>query len=128
MGRLLAYCAKQALLGEKVDVVNCEKAVITGTRRFTIEKYKHALSRGTYWGPHYPRRPDLFLKRIARGMIPYRVEKGELAMKRLMFYLGVPEEFKDKKMETVKPASISKLPTLKYMTIQDLCHELGRKE
>ncbi len=29
LGRLASFAAKKALLGEKIDVINCEKAVIS---------------------------------------------------------------------------------------------------
>ena len=38
-GRLASYAAKQALLGEKVDIINSEKACITGSKPQILEKY-----------------------------------------------------------------------------------------
>ena len=46
LGRLATYVAKKALLGEKVDIVNCEKAVITGNKKSIFEKYKQRNERG----------------------------------------------------------------------------------
>jgi len=38
LGRMVSYVAKKALLGEKVDIVNCEKAVITGNGAQGLQK------------------------------------------------------------------------------------------
>ena len=43
IGKLATVAAKHALIGEKVDVVNCEKACITGSKRDILEKYKKKL-------------------------------------------------------------------------------------
>lgn len=32
LGRLASFAAKQALLGEEIVIVNCEKVIITGNR------------------------------------------------------------------------------------------------
>ena len=40
LGRMAAVVAKQALLGEDINIVNCEKAVITGDKVSNYEKYK----------------------------------------------------------------------------------------
>ena len=32
LGRLSSFAAKQLLLGEEVDIVNCEEAVLSGKR------------------------------------------------------------------------------------------------
>ena len=37
MGRLASYVAKQALQGEEISIVNCNKVLITGNKKF-IEK------------------------------------------------------------------------------------------
>ncbi len=41
LGRLSTVIAKQLLKDEKVFVVNCEKAVISGNPRYTTGKYSH---------------------------------------------------------------------------------------
>jgi len=33
LGRLGTYVAKKALLGNKIDIVNCENSVVTGNRK-----------------------------------------------------------------------------------------------
>ena len=45
LGRLASYAAKLALSGEKITVVNCEKAVISGARKKLFAHYLHKRSR-----------------------------------------------------------------------------------
>ena len=48
LGRLASFAAKHALLGENVDIVNCESAVITGNKKRTFSSEKRTfLSRIT---------------------------------------------------------------------------------
>ena len=128
LGRIGTVVAKRALLGEKIDIVNCEKAVMTGSKEDILQKYRARRARGqTNQGPFIPRRPDMFVRRMIRGMLPYKQAKGRDAFERVMCYLGIPEEFKDKETETIKNANISKIPTLKYMTVKEICKEMGAK-
>ncbi len=123
LGRMVSYVAKKALLGEKVDIVNCEKAVITGNKKSIFEKYKQRNERGPRptKGPFIPKMPDRFVRRCIRGMLPYKQEKGRKAFKRVMCYIGIPDEFKDKKTETIENCNVSKVPSLKYVYISEIC-------
>jgi large subunit ribosomal protein L13 len=126
VGRLATTAAKQALLGEKVDIVNCEKAVISGSRPNILAKYKQKRNRATVAkGPYLSKMPDRFIRRIIRGMLPYKNTKGELAFERVMCYIGVPSDLQGKKFDTIKNASIHTKELVKYMTVADLCQELG---
>lgn len=128
VGRLASFAAKQALLGEAVDIVNCEKAMMTGDRKWILKEYARKMQIGTYnKGPFTVRMPDRFVKRIIRGMLPYKQEKGRSALGRIKCYIGVPERFKDKKLETVGHVNISKVPNLKYISIGELCRHMGAK-
>ena len=130
LGRLATYAAKKALLGEKVDIVNCEKAVITGDKKSVFEKYKKRNERGTRptKGPFIPKMPDRFVRRCIRGMLPYKQEKGIKAFKRVMCYIGMPDEFKDKKIEKLESFNISKVQNLKYVSVDNICRSMkGRK-
>jgi len=60
-------------------------------------------------------------------MLPYKQKKGLDAFKRVMCWIGVPGEFKDKKMETVEGASVFKMQNLKYLKVGDICKFLGKK-
>jgi len=128
VGRLSTYVAKQALLGEKVDIINCEKAVISGERREIIGKYKQRWNRTTIRkGPYLPRMPDRFLRRIIRGMLPHKQEKGLVAYKRILCYQGIPPEFEGKQYQKVPSAHLSERQPRNTVKISDICQELGAK-
>lgn len=121
VGRLASYTAKAALLGNKVDIINCEKAVITGKKNFVVQSYKEKYKRGeVFKGPFMSRSPDRFVRRIIRGMLPYKNYRGKMAYKNIMCYIGTPDSLKEKKTINLKTASISKVPNLNYMTVKKL--------
>jgi len=127
-GRLATYVAKQALNGETVDIINVESIIFTGSKSDILKKQMQRTIRGhPYKGPFYERREDRFFKRLIRGMLPYKQERGRLALKRIKCHVGVPDEFKDKKAETVPSADISKTKTLKYVRLGEICRLIGKK-
>ncbi len=125
LGRMATFVAKKALLGEEVDVVNCENAVITGDKNLIVNKYMQRVRRGVpFRGPHFPSGEEAVVKRTIRGMLPHKQHKGLVALKRVKCYKGIPEQFKDKKAETVDFANISKSSMVKYITVDELCRLL----
>ncbi len=128
LGRLASYAAKQALLGESIDIINCENAIITGNKKRTLKDYKEKLHRGSKTrGPFACRRPDMFVKRTIRGMLPYRKENGKKALKRIKCYIGVPDQFKDKKVEKLEKMDVVKLSVAKYINVKEICRMMGGK-
>lgn len=128
VGRFATIAAKKAILGEEVHIVNCEKAVISGSKSYLMADYKNKREMGNpRKGPIYDRSSDRFVRRMIRGMMNHRSPRGKAAFARLKCYVGVPAELKDKKFETIKEANASKLPTLKYMKIGEICKLLGAK-
>ena len=129
LGRLGSYAARKALHGDSIDVVNSEYIIVSGKKNVILKKYKHKLERGMpTTGPFVFRREDMFVKRSIRGMLPYKQEKGLKAYKRIKCYIGVPEDFKNKKIEKVEKIDLNNSGILNYMTVKDLCKEMGRKE
>ncbi len=128
VGRIGTFAAKQALLGNTINVFNCEKAVISGRPAAVKAKYHHDIfGRGRpRTGPFPSRMPDRFVRRIIRGMLGHRRGRGKDAYGRVMCYIGVPVAFKDKKLVKVAKES-SALPSLRYQTIGELCVSLGGK-
>lgn len=100
-GRLASVVAKQLLQGEHIVVINAEKAVLSGDRYSLIQEYKERLglrtSSAPWKGPLHPRQPDRMLRRIIRGMVPWKKHRGRQAMKRLRVYTGSPEKLKIKR-------------------------------
>ena len=127
MGRMATHVAKAALKGEKVVVVNCEKAVITGNKAFLFSDYKRKKDMGTYKGPITKRLPEHFVKRAIRGMIPYKLPKGRTAYENIKCFRGIPEKYKDEKLTTIETCNSSKLPNSKYIFVKDVCKNLGAK-
>ncbi|MEK6847980.1 MAG: 50S ribosomal protein L13 [Nanoarchaeota archaeon] len=99
MGRLASYAAKQALLGEEIVILNCEKVIITGSRKDIMEKFESRRKKigSGQKGPKYSRLAHLIVKRAVRGMLSHRSGRGKEAFRRIKCYQGVPEEFKDAK-------------------------------
>ncbi|MBU4242076.1 MAG: 50S ribosomal protein L13, partial [Nanoarchaeota archaeon] len=53
MGRVAATAAKKALEGEKVDIINSEKAIISGKRSTVVARFRQQRNRGgPYHGPY----------------------------------------------------------------------------
>jgi len=129
-GRLASFTAKTALLGSKVFVVNSESAVITGTPKLVIDKYRYRMNETGQQdsGPNISRLPDMFLKRLFKGMFPHKHTRGREAYQNVMCYQGMPPEFKDKKFISLEDADITKKPhIIKYVTIGNICRTLGGK-
>ncbi|HLC65008.1 MAG TPA: 50S ribosomal protein L13 [Candidatus Nanoarchaeia archaeon] len=126
VGRLATVAAKKALLGEDINIVNCENSYVSGEKFFVIEYFKSKRAQGSIRkGPFFPRMPDRIVKRVIRGMLPRKKPRGREALGRVKCYIGVPAEFGGKKFETVKNADISKLPSLRYVQLKRICKELG---
>ena len=126
VGRVGAFSAKRALLGDTIKIMNCEKAVMSGNKEDVIGRYYHRRNKigQPQKGPFISRLPDRFVRRTIRGMLPYKRTKGAEAYKRIMCYLGVPEKFKDKKLETVQGADAGKLKLLKRTTVEEVCKKI----
>lgn len=128
LGRLSTNIAKRLLTGETVNVVNVEKIIISGKPESIIARYKERLGiRSKYnplRGPFHYRRPDRFVRRTIRGMLPFKKPKGKDAYHRLKCHISVPEEFAKAKKITVPEADSSKL-TVKRLSVGDLCKQLG---
>ncbi len=128
VGRMATRVAKASLLGEEIHIVNCDKAVISGDKWFHLHKFKNRADRGNpAAGPFIPKQSHRLVKRIIRGMLPYKNANGKAAMARIRCYVGVPDAFKDQKFESFKEAQLSKLQVLKYVRIGDIAQHLGGK-
>ncbi|NQV91842.1 50S ribosomal protein L13 [Candidatus Woesearchaeota archaeon] len=131
LGRLATYIAKDALLGEEVNVVNCEKMIISGRKVATLSNEKVRRARKGYplKSAKRIRLSDRYVRRVIRGMLPWDTTRGREAYKRVMCYTSIPAEFEGKEFITIESASARKLPTLKYITVGNLIkHLLGGNE
>ena len=125
LGRMASAIAKRLLQGERIIIVNAEKAVISGKRLSIVREAKAFLEVGhPRKGPYHSRRPDQVLRQTVRGMLPRRKPKGQEAYRRLQVFIGIPEEFKGKEMLTIPEAQAEKL-RCPYMTLGELAKEIG---
>lgn len=128
LGRVCSKIAKDLLKGEKVFVVNCEKAVISGNPKWIIKRYLEKRMVGNpKKGPFFPRYPDLIFRRTVRGMLPFKKPKGRKAFKNLKVYIGVPENLKKVEKIRIKEFEASKLVT-KFISLEELSLRLGAKK
>lgn len=125
LGRMATEVAKRLIQGESVVVLNAEKAVMSGRRLSRVKEVKKKLEIGhPRKGPFFARRPDRFVKRTVRGMLPRKKPKGKEAYKRLRVFIGVPQEFDDQPRETIPKAKAEKLKC-SYVTVGELTKEIG---
>lgn len=123
LGRLASVVAKRLLLGEEIIVINAEKAIVTGSKERILERFREKRERGDpIKGPFYPVRPDRILKRVVRGMLPRKKERGREALKRLKVYIDNPENLEGEKVGK----SVEEI-TCKFMYLGDICKHLGWK-
>ena len=129
-GRMCSHVSKLLLKGNKVAIVNAEKAMLSGDRYKTIFLYKEHLEINSVTnpihGPFHPRRPDTILTKMVRGMVPKRKTSGQEAHQRLRVYIGVPEEMKSAKMESFADSKITK-PESYYITVGEVAKQIGWK-
>ncbi len=125
LGRMASIIAKRLLNNEEIIIVNAERAVLSGKKKSKVIEAKKFLEVGhPKMGPFHYRRPDRIVRRTVRGMLPYKQPKGKQAHKRLRVYIGMPDEFKDQKMETLIDAQAKKL-TCPYFTLGEFAKEIG---
>ncbi len=126
LGRLSSYVAKQLLLGNKVDVVNCEECVVSGNKPATLANYIRRIDRKAPGkGPYFYRRPDMFVRRTIRGMLPFKRARGKDAFKNVKCYIGMPESLKNEKASVVESANIEKLKSADFLKVKEICKAVG---
>jgi len=128
LGRMASHVAKKALEGNYIIVVNAEKAVIAGRRKRILERVKIRLRTRTLGslekGPTHPRRSDTLIRRVVRGMLPWKKPHGKDAYKRVKVYIGLPEELIGKATMRVPQAEVSKLRG-PYVSLEEIVKEIG---
>lgn len=128
LGRMASYVAKKALTGNRVVVVNAERAIISGTKERVVARAKLKLKTRTLGNleksPTHPRKPDGYVRRVIRGMLPWKKTSGKEAFHRVTVYIGVPEEYKDRPATRIADADASKL-RVPYISVARLSEEIG---
>jgi large subunit ribosomal protein L13 len=119
MGRIASYVAKELLKGETISVVNCNKVLITGSRKnieseFQIRRNRYGSSQK---GPIISKSNEKIVKHAIRGMLPnFREGRGKEALGKIKCYNELPKEFESKeliKFEARKPKKSIKLESIR---------------
>jgi large subunit ribosomal protein L13 len=130
LGRLASMVAKRLLCGEKIAIVNAERIAISGKGSTASREYKKTLRIRTLInpakGPFHPRRPDGIVRRTIRGMLPWDRARGKEAFRHLAVFIGVPQEFKNSKFESLPEARIERLSG-RFVRLEEVSREMGWK-
>ena len=130
LGRTASIVAKKLILGHRVVIVNGDRLVISGDPDYQVETFAAKLEIKTIHSPrhtpHHFRRPDMYVRRSVRGMLPHEKPKGRNALRLLTVYIGIPKEFAEKQTLSLPDAAASKLRT-KSMTVGELMRHFGWK-
>ncbi len=128
LGRLASHAAKSLLQGNEVSIINAESAIISGSRKDILKKYRTRVNlkekANPEHSPYWSRRPDLLVKRVVRGMLPYRKPSGKAAYKRLRVYIGMPNELSSQKLIETE-AKDPKSMYVGSITVKELSRLLG---
>jgi large subunit ribosomal protein L13 len=122
LGRVASEVSQRALDGDRVAVVNAERAVITGNEEPIMETYRKRAELGSDSGPYYPKRPDGIFKRTIRGMVPYKSKRGREAFENIRVYVGNPY---DEDGTVLEDTSLDRLSTIKFITLGTVSENLG---
>jgi large subunit ribosomal protein L13 len=123
LGRVASQVAERALDGDRVAVVNAERAVITGSEQDVMSVFRKRVEVGSDRGPYYPKRPDRIFKRSIRGMIPYKKPRGREAFENVRCYVGDP--YDDGTAEVLEGTSLDRLSNIKFLTLGEVSEGLG---
>ncbi len=134
LGRIGSRVAKLLIEGNEIMLINAEKIRITGHTPDLAAKYKRLIElkdrANPEHSPFYSRRPDLFVKRSIRGMLPYKQPKGKAAYKLLKVYMGDAKDIKDSEAYTVKDVKAKKTSEAfeNSVSVLELVEKLGYKK
>ena len=135
LGRFCSQIAKKALLGEKLVIINAKDAIISGTKSNIHENFLAKLNISTATnptrGPFWKRRPDTFMRRVIKQMLPRKKLRGKEALRRVHVYISeIPDRFK-RRYQKLTPGEISHADKMrlsyynKYITLENLCQRIG---
>ncbi len=125
-GRMASTIAKRAIRGEEVHLINAERIILNGNPAQVIDRYlKRRRTKNKAdpeRSPKWPKVPHFLVKRMIRGMLPWRTARGKEAYRRIYVYTGNPKELKADEFATKKHDGISP-----HITVERLCKMLGNQ-
>eukprot|EP00529_Nitzschia_sp_RCC80_P033799 CAMPEP_0113458018 /NCGR_PEP_ID=MMETSP0014_2-20120614/9704_1 /TAXON_ID=2857 /ORGANISM="Nitzschia sp." /LENGTH=201 /DNA_ID=CAMNT_0000349525 /DNA_START=61 /DNA_END=666 /DNA_ORIENTATION=+ /assembly_acc=CAM_ASM_000159 len=133
LGRLASIVAKELLAGQKVVIVRCDEMVVSGSQVRNRVKYaqfrrKH-MNTNPRKGPFHFKSPAMMVWRTIRGMVHQKTARGQLALKRLSTFDGIPAPY-DKQKRVVVPAALRVMrikPGRNFTVIGELADSVGWK-
>mmetsp|Transcript_34702 Transcript_34702/g.83855 ORF Transcript_34702/g.83855 Transcript_34702/m.83855 type:complete len:202 (-) Transcript_34702:743-1348(-) len=133
LGRLASIVAKELLAGQKVVIVRCDEMVVSGSQVRNRVKYaqfrrKH-MNTNPRKGPFHFKSPAMMVWRTIRGMVHQKTARGQLALKRLSTFDGIPSPY-DKEKRVVVPAALRVMrikPGRNFTVIGELADSVGWK-
>lgn len=127
LGRLASRIAKKLMQGEEVHLVNAEKIAVSGTPERILDDYrqKRRLQQKATpeYSPKWPKVPHLMVRRVIRGMLPFKKAKGRAAFRKLRVYAGNP----GLKGEAVSFEDAKNKGFARSISIGEMCRQLGAK-
>lgn len=125
LGRMASVVAKRLLAGETIVLVNAQNVVISGNKVNLVKEWKEFIKVGGFGkGPVHHRRPHDIVRRTVRGMLPYRIPKGDAAYKRLHVHIGVPDELEKAEKVSLPECHSNKL-NHRFVTVGQLAESIG---
>ena len=121
LGRVASQVAERAIDGERIAVVNAERAVITGSQEDVVGTFRERRRVGSDRGPAYPKRPDGIFKRSIRGMVPHKRDRGREALGNVRVYVGNPYD----SAEVLPDTSLDRLSNIKFVSLGEVSEALG---
>ena len=121
--------AKELLSGKKVAIINAEKSILSGNKKVIKKKYQTRLNlqekENPEHSPYWSRRPDMLVKRVVRGMLPYKKKTaGKTAYKNLRVFVGIPDAFRQSKPQEIESKNPKEM-YVSHITIGELSEMLG---
>lgn len=135
LGRLASILAKKLLSGETLVVLNAEKAIITGEKRASLERYfllvrrkqRRSFKTPTVISPHSP---ENILRTSIVRMLPRKKSLGRTAAERLKVFLNIPERYRGLPTLDIPEAKLhsrvsSSGRQIRYVTLEEIAREIG---
>jgi large subunit ribosomal protein L13 len=129
LGRMASIVAKRLLEGERIEIVNAEKAIVSGKRDMVLKDRVEFLGVGKSGrkGPIHYRKPNAIVRRTVRGMLPYRKTRGREAFRRLRVHIGVPRGLEAAQAESLPDVNLDRLRG-RYVTVGEIARRIGWKD
>ena len=136
LGRLSSKVAKLVLMGENIVIINAKDVIVSGNKKQIIGRYNQYKQIKTRSNPkkgpfRVGLRPDTFVRKTVRGMLPMKKQRGKDAIRRVhVFISSIPEEklvnYGNPEIINIEdPKYHSDALTHKSVTVGEICKVIG---